>query len=193
MPKTVEELAAEVAQLNSTIENLKKDNEKQAADLKEKETEFSDLKEKLEKENEDLKAAAAKAEEEKADLADSDAIDKLISAKKVMPGEKDAILMTLKGLRGKEAQEYELAEGKKEKLTPKEFYLKKQEERPVLDLADEVFNKPKPNSKPGLTKLEVAIKEKLKVDAKLSYNEAMSAVLSENPDFNNAAIANEPA
>jgi hypothetical protein len=202
--KTVEELTVELAEINVKVTGLEtkvtdltseRDTEKERADKAEEE--LASEKEKvtnLEKENKEHKKATEKIETEKADLQDSEAIDKLISQKKIMPGEKDALLMTMKGLRGQEEKEFELAEGKKEKMTPRDYFLKKQEERPELDLDDEVFNKAKKTDKPGMTKLEAAVKEKIeKSETELSYGDAMKAVLAENPEMNKPAVANEPA
>ena len=101
---------------------------------------------------------------------------------------------TLAELRGKDEQEYELAEGKKEKMTPRDHFLHTLNERPELPLDDEVFQGPKKSDKnTGLTKLEAAIKDLQVKDVNLSYNDAMKKAIEINPDLNQASVANEPA
>lgn len=203
MSKTIEELSAELGTLKSTISEIEAKNVTLSEDKEAAVTEAETVKaenEELKKENETVKAenaafklSAATAEEAAADLADSAEIDKLIEAHKVLPGEKEALALSLKALRNSEEKEFELSAGKKEKMTPREFFLSKQNERPVIELSAELFSKEKhSDAKTGTTKIEAAVNAELAANPKLNKNDAMRNVLKEKPELNNPEIGNSP-
>ena len=161
---------AEKTQLNEKIEKLEKENK-----------EFKDGKEKAEKDLKEKIDAEANRNTEMADKEDEAAIDALVKEFKVAPAEKDAVLTTLKGLRGQEEKEFEQADGTKKKMSPRDNYMEALKGREQFVQKGEQFANG--SNKAGKTKMQLLVDQKMKDDPKLSFSQASREVLMENPNI----------
>ena len=168
---------AEVKELEAKIDKLTTDFADQGKKI---ETLESDVKTANEAKDKSVKEFAAYKETEK--VAEfTKWLDSQIKDGKILPANKAATLNNMKILDGNEAQEFSTESGKDaKKVTPLEIYKQGIENGPKLVEFGEDFKNGKAREEQTEGQIKEAV-EKLAIDKKIEFNEAMRLYMADNP------------